>query len=125
MERYAIDALVDAGARLVSVAEPALTGSEVATIQFHTHRGLPLVAVVSPAGMGWFDPLEPIFEGDAALEQIRGVDVLITLTPPDHYAVASVGWSCGGYDWWFDAVYGDVDEYRNLVDRLIGVLGCS
>ena len=57
-ERYAIDALVAVGARIVSVAEPAPPGSPIGSIQFHTRMALSAFAMVGSADS--FDPMVPI-----------------------------------------------------------------
>jgi hypothetical protein len=120
-ERYAIDALVQAGGRNVSVGEPADFVSEIAAIQFITPLGLHLIATVSP---GWFEPDAPIVEGDMVVEQIDGVDVYVTTAVPASYAVGSVGWTCGDYVWFMDAAYGSVDELTDWAAQLIASSGC-
>jgi len=107
-ERYAIDALVRAGARNVSVAEPAAVGSELAAVQFITPDGLVLIGTIGPTG--WFDPAALLFEGDQTVERIGSVDVHVTTGAPDAYAVASVGWECDDHVWYVDSVYGSVAE---------------
>jgi hypothetical protein len=121
-ERYGIDALVQAGARNVSVAEPADVQSEVAAIQFITPLGLVLIATVAPPD--WFDPRAPIVEGEMVVEQIGGVDVYVTTAVPESYAVGSVGWRCGEFVWFIDAAYGTVDELTAWAGDLIESAGC-
>ncbi len=121
-ERYAIDALVHAGARNVSVGEPANFQSEIASIQFITPRGLHLFATIAPPD--WFDPDAPIVEGDMTVEQIEGVDVYVTTAGPESYAIGSVGWVCGDYVWFIDAAWGTLDELTDWTSQLISSTGC-
>ncbi len=121
-ERYAIDALVEAGNRNVSVGEPASVGVEIAAIQFITPLGLHLIATVAPPD--WFDPTAPIVEGEMVVEQIGGVDVYVTAAVPGSYAVGSVGWVCGDHVWFVDASYGSVDELTAWTADLIESAGC-
>ena len=121
-EQYAIDALVQAGARNVSVGEPADFQSEIAAIQFITPLGLHLFATVAPPD--WFDPAAPIVEGEMAVEQIEGVDVYVTTAVPESYAIGSVGWTCGDYVWFIDAAYGTLDELIDWTSQLISSTGC-
>ena len=121
-ERYAIDTLVDAGARNVSVAEPANFGSEIAAIQFITPLGLHLIATIAPPE--WFDPAAALVEGDMTVEDIGGVDVYVTTAVPDSYAVGSVGWTCGDYVWFIDSTWGTLDELVEWSAQLIESGGC-
>lgn len=121
-ERYAIDVLLAAGARNVSVAEPASFQSELGAIQFVTPLGLHLVATVAPPD--WFDPTAPIVDGEVAVEQIGGVDVHVTTASAASYAVGSVGWTCGDHVWFIDSSYGTVDELRDWASHLIETAGC-
>jgi hypothetical protein len=121
-ERYAMDVLVAAGARNVSVAEPASFGSEVGAIQFITPLGLHLVATAAP--LDWFDPTAPIVDGDMVVERIGGVDVYVTTASATSYAVGSVGWTCGDFVWFIDSSYGTVNELVDWVRQLIETAGC-
>ncbi len=121
-EQYAIDALVDAGARNVSVAEPADVGSEFAAVQFITPLGLHLIATVAPPD--WFDPAAALVEGEMTVERIGGVDVYVTAAVPESYAVGAVGWTCGDHVWFIDSSYGTVDELRDWTSHLIESLEC-
>ncbi len=121
-ERYAIDALIHAGARNVSVGEPANFQSEIATIQFITPAGLHLIATVAPPD--WFDPAAPIVEGEMVVEQIDGVDVHVTTAAPGSYATGLVGWACGDYVWFIDSVYGTVGELVDWTGQLVASAGC-
>lgn len=80
-ERYAIDALIHAGNRNVSVGEPANFGTEIAAVQFVTPLGLHLIATIAPPD--WFDAAAPIVEGEIAVERIAGVDVYVTAAVPE------------------------------------------
>jgi hypothetical protein len=122
-ERYAIDALVQAGARNVSVAEPAGYDWEIAAIQFITPLGLHLIATVAADGL--FDPAAPLVEGETNVENVRGVDVYVTTGAPDSYAVASVGWMCGEYVWFIDSAWGTVDELVDWAAVMIESAGCA
>jgi hypothetical protein len=117
IERYAIDTLVQAGARNVSVAEPAGYGWEIAAIQFVTPLGLHLIATVAPDGL--FDPAAALVDGEMIIESVNGVDVYVTTGSPDSYAVASVGWTCGDVVWFIDSVWGTVDELVDWATDLI------
>ncbi len=121
-ERYAIDALVQAGARNVSVGEPANFQSEIAAIQFITPLGLHLIATVAPPD--WFDPAAPLVEGEMAVERIGGIDVYVTAAVPESYAIGSVGWTCGRYVWFIDAVNGTLDELTDWAAQLISSTDC-
>ena len=121
-ERYAIDSLVHAGARNVSVAEPADFQSEIAAVQSITPLGLILIATVAPPD--WFDPAAAIVEGEMTVERIGGVDVYVTLAVPESYAVGSVGWLCGDFVWFIDAAYGTLDELTAWAGTLIESTGC-
>ena len=116
-ERTAIDALLQAGGRNVSVAEPASYQSEIAAIQFVTPEGLHLIATVAPPE--WFDPAAELVEGEMTVEQIDGVDVYVTTGVPESYAVGSVGWQCGDVVWFIDSSWGTVDELVAWAERLI------
>lgn len=122
-QRYGIDALLQAGARNVSVAEPAEVGSEVAAIQLITPLGLHLVATVAPPE--WFDPAAPIIEGEMVVIDAGGVDVYVTSAAPGSYAVGSVGWHCGAYVWFIDSSWGSVDELVAWARTLIDSAGCA
>lgn len=121
-EQYAIDTLVAAGARNVSVAEPASVGSEIGSIQFVTPLGLHLVAIVAPPDR--FDPGAPIVEGEMVTQQIGGVEVFVTTAAPTSYAVASVGWTCANHVWFIDSSYGTVDELVDWAAQIIETDGC-
>jgi len=121
-ERYAIDALAQAGARNVSVAEPADFGVELAAVQFITPEGLILIGTIGPPD--WFDPAAQLFDGEMSVEQIGGVDVYVTTGAADAYAVGSVGWMCGDYVWYIDAVYGTVEELTDWATTVIESTGC-
>ena len=121
-ERSAIDALLQAGGRNVSVGEPADDQSEIAAIQFITPLGLHLIATVAPPE--WFDPAAPIVEGDMVVQEIDGVEVYVTTAVPESYAVGSVGWVCGDEVWFIDSAYGTVDELTEWAARLISTAGC-
>ena len=122
-ERYAIDALVQAEARNVSVAEPAGYDWEIAAIQFITPLGLHLIATVAADGL--FDPATPLVEGEVTVEKVGGVDVYVTKGAPDSYAVASVGWTCGEYVWFLDSAWGTVDELVDWAAAMIESTGCA
>jgi hypothetical protein len=107
-ERYAIDVLLQAGARNVSPGEEPAFGSTIAAIQFVTPGGLPLIATVAPVGD--FDPTAPLVEGERSVVEIDGVEVYVTQGTPGAYAVGSVGWSFDEYVWFIDSVWGTVDE---------------
>ena len=121
-ERYGIDALVHAGARNVSVGEPANFQSEIAAIQFITPLGLHLIAVVAPPD--WFEHGGPMVEGETTVDQIGGIDVSVTTAAPESYAVGAVGWECGGYGWFIDSSRGSVDELIDWTALLIESAGC-
>jgi hypothetical protein len=121
-ERYAIDALLHAGARNVSVAEPADFQSEIAAIQFITPLGLHLIATVAPPE--WFDPAAPIVDGPMSVERIGNVDVHVTVAVPESYAIGSVGWTCGDHVWFIDSAYGTVEELLDWTSHLISSTGC-
>lgn len=121
-ERYAIDALIHAGNRNVSVAEPADFGTEIAAVQFVTPLGLHLIATIAPPD--WFDPAAPIVEGEMAVERIAGVDVYVTTAVPESYAIGSVGWACDDYVWFIDAAYGTLEELTDWTAQLIESSGC-
>jgi hypothetical protein len=121
-ERVVIDALLHAGARNVSPAEPASIGSDLAQVQFVTPQGLPLM--VAAALEGWFDPAEGFVEGDTTLEVIDGTDVWVTRAAPDSYAVASTAWVCGGYVWFMDSVWGTVEELVEWTALVISSTAC-
>lgn len=121
-QREAIDVLLAAGARNVSVAEPAGAGVELAAVQFATPDGLLLVATVGTPD--WFDPAAELFDGEQTIEDIGGIDVYVTTGVPESYAVGSVGWSCGEFVWYIDAVYGTMDELTEWAGRLIDAAGC-
>ena len=121
-ERYAIDALIHAGNRNISVAEPANFGTEIAAVQFVTPLGLHLIATIAPPD--WFDPAAPIVEGEIAVERIAGVDVYVTTAVPESYAIGSVGWACDGYVWFIDAAYGSLEELTDWTAQLIESSGC-
>jgi hypothetical protein len=122
-ERFAIDALVQAGARNVSVAEPAGYDWEIAAIQFITPLGLHLIATVAPDGL--FDPASELVEGEMVVESVQGVDVYVTTGSPDSYAVASVGWICGDYVWFIDSAWGTVDELLDWATVMIDSVQCG
>ncbi len=121
-ERYAIDALLQAGARNVSVGDPANFQSELAAIQFITPLGLHLIATVAPPE--WFDPAAPMVEGEMVVEQIGGIDVYVTTAVAESYAIGSVGWTCGQYVWFIDAVNGTLDELTDWTAQLISSTDC-
>jgi hypothetical protein len=121
-ERSAIDVLIHAGNRNVSVAEPANFGTEIAAVQFVTPLGLHLIGTIAPPD--WFDPAAPIVEGEMAVEQIAGVDVYVTNAVPESYAIGSVGWACDDYVWFIDAAYGTLEELTDWTAQLIASSGC-
>lgn len=121
-ERHGIDTLVAAGARNVSVGDPADVGSEMATIQFVTPLGLHLVATVAPPD--WFDPAARIVEGDMTLRSVGDVEVFVTTAVPTSYAVGSVGWACGDHVWFIDSSYGTVDELLDWAAQVIDADEC-
>ncbi len=121
-ERYGIDVLLQAGARNVSVAEPADYQSEIAAIQFVTPEGLHLIATVAPPE--WFDPRAELVEGEMTVEQVDGVDLYVTTAVPESYAVASVGWQCGDVVWFIDSSWGTVDELVEWAEQLISSAEC-
>ncbi|HSM66684.1 MAG TPA: hypothetical protein VK860_10300, partial [Ilumatobacteraceae bacterium] len=121
-EQYAIDTLVAAGARNVSVAEPASFQSEMGSIQFVTPLGLHLVAVVAPPE--GFDPAAPIVEGEMTVQRVGDVEVFVTSAAPTSYAVGSVGWTCGDRVWFIDSSYGTVDELLDWAAQVIEAAGC-
>ncbi len=121
-ERYAIDALIHAGNRNVSVAEPANFGTEIAAVQFITPLGLHLIGTIAPPD--WFDPAAPIVEGEMAVERIAGVDVYVTTAVPESYAIGSVGWACDDYVWFVDSVHGTIAELTDWTAQLIASNGC-
>lgn len=122
-ERYAIDALLNAGARNVSPGEDPAPGSTLAAIQFVTPAGLILLATVAPVGD--FDPTAALIEGERTLDEISGIDVVVTTGASDSYAVGSVGWTCGDSVWFIDSVWGTVDELVDWVDALVSTGACS
>jgi hypothetical protein len=122
-ERYAIDTLMQAGARNVSVAEPAGYDWEIAAIQFITPLGLHLIATVAADGL--FDPAAALVEGEMTVQSVQGVDVYVTTGAPDSYAVASVGWVCGEYVWFIDSAWGTVDELVDWATVMIESTGCG
>ena len=122
-ETYGIDALMHAGARNVSVAEPADAGWEIAAIQFVTPLGLHLIATVAPDGL--FDPAARLVEGEMSTQRVGGVEVYVTTGSPDSYATASVGWTCGEYVWFIDSVWGTVDELVDWAAAMIESAGCA
>ncbi len=121
-ERYAIDALVQAGARNVSVGESADFQSEIAAVQFITPLGLHLIATVAPPE--WFDPSAAIVQGEMVIEEIDGVEVYVTTAVPESYAVGSVGWECGEYVWFIDSAYGTVEELTGWAAQVIASADC-
>ena len=121
-EREAIDLLERAGARNVSVAEPADLGSELASVQFITPQGLHLFAVVGPPG--WFDPEAQLFDGERTVETIGDVQVYVTAGAPEAYATGSVGWVCDGDVWFIDTTWGTVDELVDWARTLIETADC-
>jgi hypothetical protein len=123
VERYAIETLGQAGARNVSVAEPAGYDREIAAIQFVTPLGLHLIATVAADGL--FDPAATLVEGEMTVESVGGVDVYVTTGSPDSYAVASVGWTCGEYVWFIDSAWGTVDELADWATTMIESAGCA
>jgi hypothetical protein len=123
VERYGIDLLIQAGARNVSVAEPAGFGSELSALQMITPLGLHLVPTIGP--VGWFDPAAELVPGEQTTEISGGIDVYVTTGAPDAYAVASVGWECDGHVWFFDSLYGTVDELVDWAHAVIDTAGCS
>lgn len=122
-ERYAIDALVQAEARNVSVAEPAGYDWEIAAIQFITPLGLHLIATVAADGL--FDPAAPLVEGEMTVESVGDVDVYVTTGTADSYAIASVGWICGEYVWFIDSAWGTVDELVDWAAAMIESTTCA
>jgi hypothetical protein len=123
VERYGIDVLLEAGARNVSVAEPAGEGSELSSVQMITPLGLHLVPVIG--SVGWFDPAAELFSGKQTTETLEVIEVYVTTGAPDAYAVASVGWECNGYVWYFDSLYGTVAELVDWADTVIVAAGCA
>jgi hypothetical protein len=122
-ERYAIEALIAAGARNVSVAEPAGEDWKIASIQHITPLGLHLIATV--ATPDWFDPAAKLFPGETTVERVAGVEVYVTRGEPDAYAVGSVGWSCGEYVWFLDSVWGSVEELLDWAAAIIEAAPCA
>ena len=122
-QRYGIDALLQAGARNVSVAEPAEVGAEIAAVQFITPAGLHLIATVAPPE--WFDPAARIVDGEMAIATFAGIDVYVTTASAGSYAVASVGRDCGYFVWFIDSLYGTVDELVDWAATLIASTGCG
>lgn len=121
-EQYAIDTLVAAGARNVSVAEPSSFQSQMGAIQFVTPLGLHLVATVAPPDL--FDPAAPIVDGEMVVQPVDDTDVYVTTAAPASYAVGSVGWSCGEHVWFIDSAYGTVDELLDWAAQVIEAAGC-
>lgn len=121
-ERYAIDVLLQAGARNVSPGEEPAFESTIAAIQFVTPSGLPLIATVAP--IGEFDPAASLVPGERTVVDTDGVEVHVTQGTPDAYAVGSVGWSCEGYVWFIDSVWGSVDELVDWAGNVIAAAPC-
>lgn len=121
-EAYAIDKLRAAGARNVSVAEPAPFGSVFGSVQLNTHLGLPMIAAVAPADA--FDPMVPILSGGSVFEQVGGVQVRVTAGLSTEYEVADAGWSCDGWSWRLYTGWGSVAEVWDFVRLLIASIGC-
>ena len=123
VERYGIDLLVHAGARNVSVAEPAGYGTELSALQMVTPLGLHVIPTVG--SIGWFDPAVELFPGRRSVERVGDVDVYVTVGDPEAYAVASVGWECDDHVWYFDAIWGTADELLDWAETLIVTAGCG
>ncbi len=124
-ERYGIDALRAAGARLVSVAEPAPFGWEIGTIQFHTPSALPALAGVGPTTA--FDPMVPIVaDAESSTHDVDGVEVRLTTgLELGMFDLHEAGFVCGDFGWHLTSTYGTPDELLDFATALIRSLRCA
>jgi hypothetical protein len=123
-EQYGIDALVEIGARNVSVAEPASYGYPIGTLQFHTPIALIAFAVIGPADS--FDPMVPIVpDGTSSYQTIDGVEVRLTTGKElDQFDLYETGWSCGDHAWRLYSSNGTPDELLEFTGVLVRSLDC-
>lgn len=123
-EQYAIDALTAAGARNVSVAEPAAYGSPIGSIQFHTPNAL--IAFAAVGAVDAFDPMVPIVaDGETILHTVDGVEVRVTAGKElGQFDLFEVGFRCGAYAWRLTSGYGTPDELFGFAESLLESLAC-
>ena len=124
-EQFAIDALIDVGARNVSVAEPASVGYPIGTIQFNTPLALGAFAVIGPAN--FFDPMVPLVpDGDSTYSDVNGVEVRLTVGKElSQFDLYEAGWSCGEHSWRLYAGLGSPGEVLNFTETLVRSLTCT
>jgi hypothetical protein len=122
-EQYGIDALVAAGARNVSVAEPAPFGWPIGSLQLHTPLALSAFAGVGPAGS--FDPTVPIVaDGVTAFDTVDGVEIRLTTGKELGFDLYEAGWSCNDHEWRLFSSYGTPEELFGFVESLVGAIDC-
>jgi hypothetical protein len=122
-ERFGIDSLVAAGARNVSVAEPAPGGYPVGTIQFNTPMALSVLAVVGPADA--YDPMAPIVtDGDTSFTDVGGVRVRLTVGVEVISELFETGWVCADHAWRLYTILGSPDELLSYTEHLVEHLDC-
>lgn len=124
-ERYGIDALRAAGARLVSVAEPASFGWEIGAIQFHTPLALAALADVGPTTV--FDPMVPIVaDGTSSTHEVDDIELRVTTgLELDMFVLHEVGFRCGDFGWRLTSTYGTPGELLDFAATLVRSIGCS
>jgi hypothetical protein len=123
-ERFAIDTLRAAGARNVSVAEPAPFGYPIGAIQFNTPWALNGFAAIGPVDS--FDPMVPIVaDGETTFHDVDGVEVRLTTgLEMEMFVLHEAGWRCGAYSWRLEATLGSPGELLEYAEILVRSLDC-